>query len=228
MVETQTGRKIKRLRTDNGGEYTSDPFMKVCQDEGRRQDTNGASQQVEHSLKQMQFDSSRCTEPTVDQYDKSTPIEEEELEDESGDEVEVPAQEPPWQHESIALSKPKRNTRKPAHFEDFVTFVSSNVDVSTTYIEAIQSSEADKWNMAMEEEMQSLEKNQTWKLASLSKKIKDEKFDMNVVGYCDSDYAGDMDKRRSTTGFVFTLAKAPVSWKSTLQSMVALQQRQSI
>ena len=34
MVETQTGRKIKCLRTDNGGEYTSDPFMKVCQDEG--------------------------------------------------------------------------------------------------------------------------------------------------------------------------------------------------
>ena len=33
------------------------------------------------------------------------------------------------------------------------------------------------------------------------------------VGYCDSDYAGDLDKRRSTTGYVFTLAKAPVSWK---------------
>ena len=44
----------------------------------------------------------------------------------------------------------------------------------------------------------------------------------HVVGYCDSDYAGDLDKRRSTTGYVFTLAKAPVSWKSTLQSIVAL------
>ena len=43
-----------------------------------------------------------------------------------------------------------------------------------------------------------------------------------VVGYCDSDYAGDLDKRRSTTGYVFTFAKAPVSWKSTLQSTVAL------
>ena len=38
----------------------------------------------------------------------------------------------------------------------------------------------------------------------------------HVVGYCDSDYAGDLDKRRSTTGYVFTLARAPVSWKSTL------------
>ncbi|GJT08382.1 transposable element, partial [Tanacetum coccineum] len=43
-----------------------------------------------------------------------------------------------------------------------------------------------------------------------------------VEGYCDSDYAGDLDKRRSTTGYVFTLAKAPVSWKSTLQSTTAL------
>ena len=43
-----------------------------------------------------------------------------------------------------------------------------------------------------------------------------------VVGYCDSDHAGDLDKRRSTTGYVFTLAKAPVSWRSTLQSTVAL------
>ena len=44
----------------------------------------------------------------------------------------------------------------------------------------------------------------------------------HVVGYCDSDYAGDLDKHRSTTGYVFTLEKAPVSWKSTLQSIVAL------
>ncbi|XP_075106784.1 secreted RxLR effector protein 161-like [Nicotiana tabacum] len=43
-----------------------------------------------------------------------------------------------------------------------------------------------------------------------------------LVGYCDSDYAGDLDKRRSTTGYVLTFANAPVSWKSTLQSTVAL------
>ncbi|KAL0446162.1 UNVERIFIED_CONTAM: Retrovirus-related Pol polyprotein from transposon TNT 1-94 [Sesamum latifolium] len=34
-----------------------------------------------------------------------------------------------------------------------------------------------------------------------------------VIRYCDSDFAGDLDKRRSTTGYVFTLAKAPVSWR---------------
>ncbi|KAH9726184.1 hypothetical protein KPL70_008163 [Citrus sinensis] len=34
LVETQTGRKIKVLRSDNEGEYTSDPFLQVCQNEG--------------------------------------------------------------------------------------------------------------------------------------------------------------------------------------------------
>ncbi|XP_070025855.1 secreted RxLR effector protein 161-like [Nicotiana sylvestris] len=44
----------------------------------------------------------------------------------------------------------------------------------------------------------------------------------SVVGYCDSDFASDIDKRRSTTGYVFTFARASVSWKYTLQSTVAL------
>ena len=43
-----------------------------------------------------------------------------------------------------------------------------------------------------------------------------------VVGYCDSDYAGDRDEHRSTTGYVFTLGTTAVSWRSTLQSIVAL------
>ncbi|KAE8719673.1 hypothetical protein F3Y22_tig00109926pilonHSYRG00011 [Hibiscus syriacus] len=43
-----------------------------------------------------------------------------------------------------------------------------------------------------------------------------------VVGYMDSDYAGDLDNRRSTTGYVFTLGGGPICWKSTVQSVVAL------
>ena len=42
------------------------------------------------------------------------------------------------------------------------------------------------------------------------------------IGYVTSDYAGDLDKRRSTTRYVFTLSQAPVSWRSILQSTVAL------
>jgi len=44
----------------------------------------------------------------------------------------------------------------------------------------------------------------------------------NIVGYVDSDYAGDLDKRRSQTGYVFMLFGSAISWKTTLQSTIAL------
>lgn len=43
-----------------------------------------------------------------------------------------------------------------------------------------------------------------------------------VLGYVDSDFAGDLDKMRLVTGFVFTLFGGAVSWKASLQSVVAL------
>ncbi|KAH9727082.1 Integrase catalytic domain-containing protein [Citrus sinensis] len=46
--------------------------------------------------------------------------------------------------------------------------------------------------------------------------------EFTVKGYVDSDFAGDLDKRKSTTGYVFTLAGSAVSWVSKLQTVVAL------
>ena len=43
-----------------------------------------------------------------------------------------------------------------------------------------------------------------------------------LVGYCDADWAGDVDTRRSTTAYIFVLAGACVSWASKLQPTVAL------
>ncbi|XP_038984402.1 secreted RxLR effector protein 161-like [Phoenix dactylifera] len=51
--------------------------------------------------------------------------------------------------------------------------------------------------------------------------------DPSVVGYVDADYAGDLDDRRSTTGYVFTLAGGPISWRSMVQSLVALSTTES-
>lgn len=42
-----------------------------------------------------------------------------------------------------------------------------------------------------------------------------------IQGYCDADYAGDMTKRKSTTGFVFTRSGGAISWCSKLQPTVA-------
>ena len=43
-----------------------------------------------------------------------------------------------------------------------------------------------------------------------------------LAGYSDSDYAADLDGRRSMTGYVFTVGGSVVSWKATLQPSVAL------
>jgi hypothetical protein len=42
-----------------------------------------------------------------------------------------------------------------------------------------------------------------------------------LEGFCDANHAGDVDTRRSTTGYVFTLAGAAISWGSKLQPTVA-------
>ncbi|GJX81498.1 retrovirus-related pol polyprotein from transposon TNT 1-94 [Tanacetum coccineum] len=343
-------------------------------------------EQLDGTPKKVEFE--RIIVPADREPDDNSPMVEGDYEEE-----EVQAEEPrQQQHESIATSKPKRNTKRPARLNDTVACASSIAadDVPTTYSEAVRDSENEKWRIAMSEEMQSLQKNQTWELTNLpegkkaigckwvyAKKegfpgqddvrykarlvakgyaqkegidynevfslvvkhssirillalvaqldlelvqmdvktaflhgdleeeiymvqpegfkvagkehevyeieklktplkseleikdlgeakmilgmeiVKDRKLrklcltqkqylrrvlkhfshaigrvDVGLVfehgssqwvaGYCDSDYAGDLDKRRSTTGYVFTLSKAPISWKSTLQSTTTL------
>jgi transposase InsO family protein len=43
-----------------------------------------------------------------------------------------------------------------------------------------------------------------------------------LTGYTDSDWAGDTEDRRSTTGYIITLGGAPISWKTRKQPTVAL------
>lgn len=43
-----------------------------------------------------------------------------------------------------------------------------------------------------------------------------------LSGYSDSDWAGDYDTRKSTSGFVFGIGSAAISWSSKLQGTVAL------
>jgi hypothetical protein len=46
--------------------------------------------------------------------------------------------------------------------------------------------------------------------------------EMKVIGYSDSDFAGDMDDRHSTTGNIFICAKGAISWLSKKQPTVSL------
>ena len=42
------------------------------------------------------------------------------------------------------------------------------------------------------------------------------------IGYSDSDWGGDLDDRKSTSGYLFQIGGGPVSWRSKKQSSVAL------
>ncbi|KAH9657209.1 hypothetical protein KPL70_022963 [Citrus sinensis] len=46
--------------------------------------------------------------------------------------------------------------------------------------------------------------------------------EVSVEGYVDSDYTGDLDKRRSLTSFLFVLNGCTINWKASLQSVDAL------
>jgi len=42
---------------------------------------------------------------------------------------------------------------------------------------------------------------------------------LEIEGYSDSDFVGDIDDRKSTSGYVFTLAGGAISWKSSKQTV---------
>jgi hypothetical protein len=45
--------------------------------------------------------------------------------------------------------------------------------------------------------------------------------DHELVGYSDANWAGDVDMRRSTSGYVFKVANSTISWSSKKQATVA-------
>ncbi|KAL1194905.1 Retrovirus-related Pol polyprotein from transposon TNT 1-94 [Cardamine amara subsp. amara] len=50
----------------------------------------------------------------------------------------------------------------------------------------------------------------------------DEDWKDKAIGFVDSNYGGDLDNRKSTIGYVFTLAGRPICWRSILQSIVTI------
>uniref|UniRef100_A0A2N9IWT1 CCHC-type domain-containing protein n=1 Tax=Fagus sylvatica TaxID=28930 RepID=A0A2N9IWT1_FAGSY len=95
-------------------------------------------------------------------------VELDELESQSNEEPHSNDQE----QDSTRSDRPKRNKRPPVRygFEDLVSYalLTSSEDPST-FQEAIESSEKDKWMEAMVEENESLSKNKTWELTELPK-----------------------------------------------------------
>ncbi|CAD6272998.1 unnamed protein product [Miscanthus lutarioriparius] len=153
------------------------------------------------------------------------------------------------QNQSITDRRTKRNCGpRPCLIEecDMVHYAFScaeqveNIHEPATYTEAIVSGDREKWISAMQEEMQSLEKNGTWDVVRLPKQkkaiqwifrylrgvtnacLKFGRTEKGLYGYVDLDFTVDLDKRRSLTGYVFTVGGCAVSWRATLQPVVAL------
>ena len=48
------------------------------------------------------------------------------------------------------------------------------------------------------------------------------KYDLELVGFTNSDWASDNKDQNSTSGYVFMLTEGPISWSSKKQSAIAL------
>ena len=118
--------------------------------------------QVEGTPKKVEFERTMVTPRRIATSD--SPMVEEE-----SDEEEVPTQDPLQQSKLIAVRRQRREIKKPTRFTDMVAYALPVCDdsIPSTYPDAIRSTESGNWASAMEEEMQSLKKNKTWKLTQL-------------------------------------------------------------
>ncbi|KAB2630096.1 hypothetical protein D8674_007615 [Pyrus ussuriensis x Pyrus communis] len=74
-----------------------------------------------------------------------------------------------------------------------------------------------EWQLAMQEEFNALKTQGTISYGLQYTKSKD----FNITAYSDSDWATDINTRRSITGFVVYLGTNPISWQSKKQSTVS-------
>ena len=45
---------------------------------------------------------------------------------------------------------------------------------------------------------------------------------LDLIGYTDADFAGCLDSRKSTLGYIFILASGAIAWKINLLSMLGV------
>ena len=75
------------------------------------------------------------------------------------------------EEEEIVLRRSTRRRQNPSYLDDYVVYSINEQDVyePKTYAEATRCKSADKWKQAMNEEIQSIQLNDTWKLVDLPK-----------------------------------------------------------
>ena len=76
--------------------------------------------------------------------------------------------------DSIALNKPRSEIRKPSRYTDVVAYALPVADdnILMNFRETTKSSKSTYWKVAIDDEMQSLQKNKAWDLVKLPKRKK--------------------------------------------------------
>lgn len=67
-----------------------------------------------------------------------------------------------------------------------------------------------------------LQQTKYWGLTYTSSSASSLSSQLLLLGWCDADWAGDIDSRRSTSGYLFQLNGASISWQSKKQPVVAM------
>jgi hypothetical protein len=98
-----------------------------------------------------------------------------------------------------------------------------------TYAQARKSEHWPEIQVAMLAEIEKLEQYKVWRIVKktqgtlvLCLTFDGKSAEQTLLGHVDADWGGDMDTRRSTTGYVFKVYGGVVAWKSRCQPTVAL------
>eukprot|EP00253_Pinus_taeda_P029958 PITA_29958 len=193
LVENNTCRIIKCLRTDNGGEFTSKEFDSYCKDARieRHKTTvytpqqNGVAKRMNRIVlerarsmlsnvglqKELWTEAVATSCYVINQF-PSTAIGckiLQEVSDTDHQEVPTDGSQPIEEAPETSLRRSTRIKWPLRRYDDYVTSVSftANDDEPLCYQGAIEGSKSDKWKAAMKDEMMALGKNDTWNLVEL-------------------------------------------------------------
>ncbi|RVW17179.1 Retrovirus-related Pol polyprotein from transposon TNT 1-94 [Vitis vinifera] len=163
MVETETGLKVKCLRSDNGGEYIDGGFSEYCAAQGIRMEKtipgtpqqNGVAERMNRTLNERARTYLINRGPSVP--------------------MEFRLPEEVWSGKEVDLSTPvaevrrsSRNIRPPQRYSPVLNYLLlTDGGEPECYDEALQDENSSKWELAMKDEMDSLLGNQTWELTEL-------------------------------------------------------------
>ncbi|KAK4386160.1 Retrovirus-related Pol polyprotein from transposon TNT 1-94 [Sesamum angolense] len=184
LVENQTGKKLKVLRTDNGLEFCYQSFSDLCDECGiKRHKTNpynpqqnGVAERMNRTLLEkldacllvlvyLNLSGDKKHDNLDITFDKVEDNQQgEENEEEHGTEFPENTNPEGLEDYMLARDRNRREPRIPARYNDFHIALNIEPYEPSSVEEALKSENSKNWLSAMAEEMKSLKDNNTWVL----------------------------------------------------------------